>query len=172
MNPRRASTRPISGYTLVELVITIAIVAILATIALPSFARVIASNSMVSGVNEVIAAVNLAPTEAISRGSETGICASSNGSTCGTDWNAGYLVYAAGAGTPRVIFPLRAGKLTSRNVLTGSVDDINFNNRGLSASGAAALSYKPKNERYVEQLQRCLIISATGIVTPKEAACS
>ncbi len=172
MNPRRVSTRPMSGYTLVELVITIAIVAILATIALPSFARVIASNSVVSGVNEFIAAVNLARMEAVRRGSRTGICASDNGSTCGTDWDAGYMVYAASSGTPAVITPLRAGKMSSRNTLTGSANDIKFTSRGLRDGSDAALSYKPKDENYVDQLQRCLIVSATGFVTSKEGGCS
>lgn len=91
------------GFTLVELMVTIAIVAILSAIALPSFSTAIRNSRLASTTNEFIAAVNLARSEAVKSNRGSRICASSNGSSCSTDWSQGWIVWADanGDGTPQ-----------------------------------------------------------------------
>lgn len=89
-----ARARTANGFTLVELMVTIAVVAILAAIALPSFSTSIRNTRLASATNEFIAAVNLARSEAV-RSNRTGqVCASPDGASCGTDWSQGWIVWA------------------------------------------------------------------------------
>jgi type IV fimbrial biogenesis protein FimT len=85
------------GFGLIELVIVIAIIAILTVIALPSYTRTMQLNRVVTDTNDLLAAMNLARNEAIARGRPVTVCASANGTTCdGTgaaDWSGGYIVF-------------------------------------------------------------------------------
>ena len=57
-----------SGFTLVELMITLAIAGILVAVGIPSFNSTISSNRLTSYANELVTALNLARSEAVKRG--------------------------------------------------------------------------------------------------------
>ncbi len=86
-----------TGFTLIELMITVAIVAIVMTIGVPSFRTTILNNTRVAQVNEFVGFLNLARSEAIKTGFRVVICRSSDGATCATDnpgvWENGWLVF-------------------------------------------------------------------------------
>ena len=152
------------GFTLLELMVTVSIIAILAAIALPSFARTLASNRVVTNINNFIAITSLARSEAIRRNVPAGVCASGDGETCGDDWNKGWIVYHHKSASDHTLVVLREGSFSSKDEATahGFAGDLQFDARG-RAKSAGGLLYGPTDERY-EDLQRCIVVSAAGSV--------
>jgi type IV fimbrial biogenesis protein FimT len=76
-----------AGFSLVELLVTVAIVAILSAIAAPSYQSLIAANKLSHSANQLLGGANLARMEAIRRGQPMRLCASSSGEACdGQTW--------------------------------------------------------------------------------------
>lgn len=85
-----------SGFTLMELLVAIAVSTILLTIGVPSFLRMVAENERVSHTADIYNAFNFARSEAIARNTPVVVCKSTDESTCDSsaEWSAGWLVYA------------------------------------------------------------------------------
>lgn len=87
-----------AGYSLHDLIITSAVVGTLATGA-PGMVGLVQNSQLTSEVNELMAHLNLARSEAIVRGQEVVLCPSMNGSDCDDPrdgyawWHGGYLVF-------------------------------------------------------------------------------
>jgi len=62
---KTSNIRFVDGFTMVELMVTIAVMAILAAVAVPSMQGILASSRLTSDANDVLAALNLARSEAI-----------------------------------------------------------------------------------------------------------
>lgn len=85
-----------AGFTLLELMVTVAILAIVAALAAPSFAAMFKTNRARSVASELMAALSLARSEAVRRGQAVTICKSRDGSSCGgsgTQWDNGWIVF-------------------------------------------------------------------------------
>jgi type IV fimbrial biogenesis protein FimT len=88
-----------SGFTVLELLIVLALGAIVMTMAVPSFKNSIDNQRLVTATNELVMAFTLAKSEAIKRVAYVTVCKSSDGETCtsnASSWNDGWIVFANG----------------------------------------------------------------------------
>jgi len=84
-----------TGFTLLELMVVIAIMGVLMAVGIPSFKSMLTTNEMADTTNELVLSLRKARAEAISSGRNTIVCSSIDGSTCSGaagNWNRGWLV--------------------------------------------------------------------------------
>ncbi|MDZ7923822.1 MAG: GspH/FimT family protein [Marinagarivorans sp.] len=92
-----------AGFTIVELMIALAIAAILLMMAVPSYQGFIKRSNVQNLQTRMATAIVTARSEATARNGATTLCASADGATCGGVWNNGWIVFldnGAGGGTP------------------------------------------------------------------------
>lgn len=88
------------GFTLLELLVTISIVAILVAVAVPSMESSNKRGQVKAHQRHFLGALNYARSEAVSRNKLVSMCASNDGATCGTNWSGGWLIFVDdGAGS-------------------------------------------------------------------------
>ena len=77
------------GFSMVELMVALAIAAILATIAVPSFREMLQNQRITTTANDFFAAINLTRSEAIQRGGRADLVPAGDGG----DWAKGWIVF-------------------------------------------------------------------------------
>lgn len=84
-----------SGFTLIEVLITVAIVGILLLVAAPGFSNLISNNRMISEVYALRATLSHARSEALARRAPVVVCPTSDGLACADsqNWSLGYMTF-------------------------------------------------------------------------------
>lgn len=118
----------VQGFTLLELMVTLAVAAIILSYGVPGFMTFIDNNRATTYANELVTALNLARSEATRRGAAITVCSSTDNATCSgsTDWSTGWVVRSA-AGDVLRVWPERSG---GAGVVSGNVSQIQFLARG------------------------------------------
>jgi len=89
------------GFTLVEMMVVIAILAVLVAIGVPNVREYILDARVSTQGTELVSDLAFARSEAVSRGRSVVVCASTNGSTCsgsGNDWVLGRIIFVDTSG--------------------------------------------------------------------------
>ena len=97
-SPRSSSIKA-GGFTLLELMITLAILTILIAVAVPSFRDAVNNSQRRAALSSVNDAIALARTEAVTRSAPVILCASANHTACSNQnlWERGFIVTIGGA---------------------------------------------------------------------------
>lgn len=165
------------GFSLIELIITLAVAAILLIFAVPGFYGMVQNNKIVTMANNFAAAINLARMESIKRGIKISVCPAANAanSACGTaaQWAQGWIVFTDSDNNNaidspndllKVYEPLPLGTTVTATSATISFDSSGFLINGpftmtLSASGCYG-----NNARQLD-------VTSSGRLTVKHIAC-
>ena len=122
------------GFTLVELMLVIVVLAILLAWGIPSFTDYIARKRIDAAATQLVASVQLARSQAITTGKTVSLCGSSNGTACNeSDWGAGWLVYIGS--NRNIAEPIQ--HYSSKGASIQGVNGIQINPFGLSAEAAS-----------------------------------
>jgi type IV fimbrial biogenesis protein FimT len=105
----RSQPKTHGGFTLIELIITLAVAALLFGLAIPPMSSFIKNNRLSTQTNQMVAHINMARGEAIKRGRVVILCRSNNptaaapvcqgdpGPDVANNWSKGWLIYATTA---------------------------------------------------------------------------
>ena len=128
----RRRGRPEEGFTLIEMMVTVALLAVLIALVTPSFRGLLRDNQAASQANALVGSLMLARSEAVKRNAPVVLCRSNTGTSCaGSDWADGWLIWAD---------TNRDGSLDADEVL--QVQETLQGRFDLSATGAS-VTYRP-----------------------------
>lgn len=127
------------GFTLVELLVAIAVFLVLITLAVPAFTRTIQSSKAVTEVGDLQRAINFARLEAINRGVTTRLRPTAGGSV----WTGELAVYESTGNPANVLRVVPAMSSGATLTLPSGVTALDFNNLGglAAPSTAVAIGY-------------------------------
>lgn len=178
MHTITASTQPPAkarGFTLIELMITIAVAIILAGIAMPSFRSMIASERISSESFDVVAMLTLTRSEAIKR--NTAVTSTPNNG----NWKQGWVIATTYNSNPVTI--------NSKDALSGSDITITCYQGGTALAACSTITYQAngrlKTGSVAESIQilssslpssggqnaRCISITLSGMPISKKGSC-
>jgi type IV fimbrial biogenesis protein FimT len=174
--------RPQGGFSLLETLIVIAIVAILLALGVPSFKYVTQSNRATSEINGMLGALQLARAEAIKEGQSVSVCPSLDGATCvvgSTDWETGWIIfsdslpYGTVNGTDFVVRVQRG--FTSTDTLTSdhNISIITFSREGFAMNLGTPVTFTLHNPPGPAlpnpTFTRCLSLTIVGALSTQIA---
>lgn len=160
------------GVTLIELLVTIAVLVIALGIAVPAFTNFIQSNRVTGSANGLVSALAFARSEAVARAETVRLCpANTDFDACaGSDWSAGWLALVASGDDNGEILRAWDGPparlQVSTNVQGASADQVDFLALGdVEVSGSPfvfAWTMRPDNCSSGRPFQRRVDVSRSG----------
>lgn len=154
------------GFTLVELMVTVAVVAILATVAAPNFSALIEDQRVTSQINDLVGSLQLARSEAVKRGAN--ITFAPVGGSYGGGWC--IFIGATCSGNNILRQHEAAAALTA-----GPSAALVFNSQGQVSSTSLtpfAFTLTPAGCATGDKRRRILTVSQTGRATMQVTTCS
>jgi len=133
-----------SGFTLLELIITVALIAIFTTFAIPSITTFTKNDRLTTNINTLVGHLSLARSESVKRSQQVSICASTDNASCGGNWEDGWLVYAdtnndgSLNGTDEIL-RVQQALGSGNNITTAIGGQVTYDNRGFATATGSLL---------------------------------
>ena len=150
------------GFTLIEMLVTLAIFAVLLMIAIPSMRPFLQSQSVKNASMDINSTVALARSEAIKRNATVDVTANS-----ATDWSQGWVVSQT---TPAAT--IRKQPALGNIVITSSSGSFSFDGNGRMTSTGSTFTIKPVNKAGSQPLCLTVTVGSTGRVESTEVTCT
>ena len=145
-----------TGFTLIELMITLVVASIVLTVAAPSFSTFFLKNRMSTQANDLITSLTLARSEAIKRGTSIKVCSSDDQASCGGTWSDGWIVITADDTEL-----IRAyGALKGSSTLTAGASSVTYTSSGFL--NGAQTTFTLCDSTQTGEQGRQVVVSATG----------
>lgn len=150
-----------TGFTLVELMVTVSILAILLAVGVPQLRNFMLKQQVAADVETLSMAIQLAKTEAIKRSGRVSLCPLASAITtppaCAAestkDWSAGWMVYldqgspTAGYDADRdTIVRVQQGSRSGSVIYIKSISKLTFEGNGLLASNQGSFDIQPPGD--------------------------
>lgn len=169
-----------AGFTILELMITLAIATLVMAIAVPSYRSIASSYNISAETNSLLGDVSYARNEAIRQGISVLMCSSSDGLTCSASstWGNGWVVMVPANGSCTVTSgqaaqnaqPLRVqAALTSGDSISfapsgsNSSQGLCFSRLGTGTTGSFTLTATGAASSPNQFNKQCLIVGAVGL---------
>ena len=150
------------GFTLIEMLVTLAIFAVLLMIAIPSMRPFLQSQSVKNASMDINSTVALARSEAIKRNAIVDVTANS-----ATDWSRGWVVSQT---TPAAT--IRKQPALNNIVITSSSGSFSFDGNGRMTSTGSTFTIKPLNKAGSQPLCLTVTVGSTGRVESTKVTCT
>jgi type IV fimbrial biogenesis protein FimT len=157
-----------TGFTLTEMMVVTAIVAILLGIAIPSYKYLTTSYRISAELNNLSGDFQFARSEAIKEGNSVTVCVSTDGANCngGANWNPGWIVLSVLSGRVLKVEPAFNGSTPDTANSTNGATSVTYNREGFANFGGLPgtqidIVDPTNNITYT----RCLAVSPVGTVS-------
>lgn len=169
------------GLTLLEVLVVVALVGIMLTIAIPAYSSFVTYNRMAGEMAEFTETLMLARSEAIKRGETVTVCTSGGSTSSCSDtasWNQGWIVFVDPDDSqtigPTTTVIRTEPPWTGTDTLTGSegvANAISFSPLGIlvgAGTGGGVVTLHDAQDNV--SFRRCVAIGVSGTLTQEEGA--
>ena len=151
------------GFTLVELMVTVAVIGILAVIAVPGMTALINNSRLNAQAEELVSSLQLARAEAVRRNARVTVCPSTDGSTCASSTSWSGWVIRGHDNVNDVDDVIRNNSVAGNVQISGPAAGIVFKPSGLiDAQQVVTVCMPTSNPTYN---QRALTVMISGVVS-------
>jgi type IV fimbrial biogenesis protein FimT len=152
----RRSRHTLRGFTLIEAMVAITVLAVLLAIAVPSFKDASLSSQLRASASDLAASAYLARSEALKRNAVVTLCMSADGATCAGSggWEQGWIILS---GTP---LKVQTAARPGIRITAGGITSLSFQP---TAAGATAAAFTVcRATPTIGREERVVTIDATG----------
>ncbi|SEO72901.1 GspH/FimT family pseudopilin [Aquisalimonas asiatica] len=149
------------GFTLIELMVAIAVMGVLLTVGIPGFQYLMQSSQISTQTNELVTALSTARSEAVRQNAEVTV------EPVGSEWGNGFRVMLDDSGEPLRVFD----GSDSVNI-TGDAEEVNFLGDGSRGFDADRITFNitPLDDCFGD-MQRTITITAGGSIRSERGPC-